>query len=235
MLTEFNVLPIKKNNKTPITFKNTMPIALMNNFFFWLMISFASITWANPAANEPIFPPEPEKEEGWKPLAKILRYLTPKADTSLPLSGHQINQRILDLIQNGEPDEALAAIKRREKQLSEILPVGADIQLLFLKARAYSALGDTDKTIALYQDMTTKYPELPEPWNNLAVEYVQQGKIDMALEAIEMALISDPNDKTARQNLGEIQLMLAEQAFEQAGTAGKTRAERIQQLLQETN
>lgn len=167
---------------------------------------------------EPIFAPEPTKEQGWQPLANILNKLTPSIDTDLPLTGDQINDRIITLINSGQAQEALEAIERREAQLAKTQVIGTDVQLLFLKARAYSSLAAHHKAYEVYQQMTTLYPELPEPWNNLAIEYVRQGNLDRAQEALDMALIADPNDKRAWQNLGTVRLLLAEQAFEQAQT-----------------
>jgi Flp pilus assembly protein TadD len=72
--------------------------------------------------------------------------------------------------------------------------------------------------------MTTRFPELPEPWNNLASEYVRQGKLDMARDALNMALSAAPNYATARANLGQVQLMLAEQSLRQASRLGAPNA-----------
>lgn len=73
--------------------------------------------------------------------------------------------------------------------------------------------------------MTTLFPELPEPWNNLAVEYVKQGKLDMAQDALEMALTANPQYATARANLGWVQLMQAKKSFDDArNVPGASRA-----------
>lgn len=197
-----------------------------------LALSLALLCLAPVALSEQVFPHEDEPEQGWQPLARLLDKLTPDIDTSIPLSGTQINDRILALINQGEAQQALDAIYHREEQLAEIQPIGTDVQLLFLKARAYSALGEEQQAVRTYQQMTALYPELPEPWNNLALEYVRQGKLLMAEEALGMALIADPDNRTALQNLGEVRLLLAEQAFEQAGATGNQRAGQIKQLLQ---
>ncbi len=179
----------------------------------------------------PVFPPPHTPDEGWAPLAKLLNALTPDVDTSIPLSGSEINRRIYQLIQNGRAQEALEAIERREAQLAQTTVIGTDVQLLFLKGRAYDALAQYHDAFELYKQMTLLYPELPEPWNNLALEYVRQGNLNLAEEALAMALTADPNDKTALQNLGEVRLMQAEQTFQQLGTAGQQRAAEVQQIL----
>lgn len=181
--------------------------------------------------SEPVFPAADTRDEGWKPLANLLNALTPSADTSVPLSGSEINRRIYNLIQNGKADEALDAIERREKQLAESQILGTDVQLLFLKGRAFESLGQYQDAFELYKKMTTLYPELPEPWNNLALEYVRQGNLNLAEDSLAMALTADPGNETALQNLGEVRLMLAEETFQRAGPKGKPRAAEIQNLL----
>ncbi|HLR29906.1 MAG TPA: tetratricopeptide repeat protein [Paenalcaligenes sp.] len=181
--------------------------------------------------SEPVFPAADTRDEGWKPLANLLNALTPGADTSVPLSGSEINRRIYNLIQNGKADEALDAIERREKQLAESQILGTDVQLLFLKGRAFESLGQYQDAFELYKKMTTLYPELPEPWNNLALEYVRQGNLNLAEDSLAMALTADPGNETALQNLGEVRLMLAEETFQRAGPKGKPRAAEIQNLL----
>jgi Tfp pilus assembly protein PilF len=85
--------------------------------------------------------------------------------------------------------------------------------------------------------MTTYYPELPEPWNNLAAEYIAQDKLDLALEALKMALTADPSYALARANMGEVQLMLANDTYRQAAASGvpkaAQRAQQTGQILQQ--
>lgn len=182
------------------------------------LLASASVT-AEPVDaphNEPVFEAPQYQEEGWGPLARLLESLAPAADTSIPLSGSEINRRIQRLLQSGEAQKALTAIERREQQLATEQPIGTDVQLMFLKARAYTQLDDHQAAIQVYQQMTDWYPELPEPWNNLAIEYARQGHLAMAEEALNMALIAVPNDLTALRNLGEIRLLRAQEAFDQA-------------------
>src|SRR5690606_34720663 len=68
----------------------------------------------------------------------------------------------------------------------------------------------------IYRRMTVNYPELPEPWNNLGTEYFRLGQYERAREALQMALMANPNYTVAQENLGEVQLRLAQQAFERA-------------------
>lgn len=159
-------------------------------------------------------------EGGWKGLANLLEALTPSVDTSIPLTASQITTRISAMLDRGENQAALDIIEKREQQNEARQSLGTDVQLMFLHARALSALGRNDQAIDIYHNMTTQYPELPEPWNNLAAEYVKQGKLEMAQDALTMALAANPNYGTAKANMGEVQLMLARQSFQGAAQLG---------------
>ncbi len=183
-----------------------------------------------PRVNDPLLEAPREEERGWKGLARALDVLAPSVDTSMPLSAGEISKRISSLIAQGRHDDALQAIENRLKQRESNGETGTDVQLLFLKARALSAAGRHNEAIRIYQDMTTYYPELPEPWNNLAAEYIAQDKLDMALEALKMALTADPSYALARNNMGEVQLMLANDAYRKAASEGVQKAaQRAQQ------
>lgn len=167
--------------------------------------------------------PAPE-EGGWKGLARLLEALTPSIDTQIPLTSSQITARISAMLDQGQNQEALQIIEKRQAQLEEQGTVGTDVQLLFLHARALAAVGRNNEAIAGYRDMTTLYPELPEPWNNLASEYVKQGKIDLAYDALTMSLMANPHYATAKENLGQVQLMLAQRSFQEAARLGAGQA-----------
>ncbi|HLS51094.1 MAG TPA: tetratricopeptide repeat protein, partial [Burkholderiaceae bacterium] len=85
-------------------------------------------------------------------------------------------------------------------------------------------LGKHQEAIEVYRNMTINYPELPEPWNNLAAEYVQLGQLDMARDALEMALNAHPDYAPAHNNMGQVQLLLAERAFRRANDLGQKAA-----------
>lgn len=178
-----------------------------------------------PADGEKLFDDAPPEEKGWKGLARLLEAITPSVDTDIPLTSAQITSRITEMLNQGQNEEALRIIQQRSAQLQEQGAMGTDVQLLFLHGRALSALGRHNEAIDVYRDMTTLYPELPEPWNNLAAEYVRQGKLHMAYDALSMSLAANPNYATARANLGEVQLMLARESFQHAANLGVSQAQ----------
>ncbi len=167
-----------------------------------------------------LFPETEVQDKGWKGLAKLLEALTPSINTAIPLSASQITGRISAMLDQGQNQEALDVIEKRMAQLQDKQTIGTDVQLMFLHGRALAALNRHDDAINVYLHMTTVYPELPEPWNNLAAEYVKQGKLEMANDAIQMALTANPDYPAAKANQGQIQLMLAQQSFDQAAKSG---------------
>ncbi len=177
------------------------------------------------ADNGKLFNDPPPEERGWKGLARLLEALTPSVDTAVPLTASQITDRISSMLDQGQSHEALQIIEKRTAQLEEKGAVGTDVQLLFLHARALAAVGRNNEAIEVYRNMTTLYPELPEPWNNLASEYVKQDKLDMAYDALTMSLSAHPNYATAKANLGEVQLMLAQRSFREAARLGASQAQ----------
>lgn len=169
-----------------------------------------------------LFPNERYEEKGWKSLAQLLEALEPKVDTSIPLTPSQITDRISSMLDQGRAEEALAAIEKRKEQYAQSPdPLGNDVQLMFLHARALSAVQRHEEAIDVYRDMTQRYPELPEPWNNLAAEYVKTGRLEMAQRSLEMALQANPDYQDARINMGRVQLLLAEKSFRAAGQNGQ--------------
>ena len=50
-----------------------------------------------------------------------------------------------------------------------------DVQALFLKGVISADLRKTDEAVKIFKEITEKYPNLPEPYNNLAVLYADMG------------------------------------------------------------
>lgn len=168
----------------------------------------------NPATGEFTRPDKPDG--GWKAFADLLHKATPSVDTAVPLTPSQITDHIAALIDAGRAQDALDLIQKRETARAAAAPVGADVQLEYLKGRALAAAGQRDQAIGVWRKMTEDYPELPEPWNALAIEYASQGKLLMARDALNMALASDPSFAPALQNLGHVQMALAQESFARA-------------------
>lgn len=179
---------------------------------------------------------EKQPEGGSETVARLLEALKPGVDTEIPPTPSQITDKIERLLNEGRNEDALRAIAERQAEEETRHVPGTDVQLQFQHARALAAVGRADEARAIYLEMTTRYPELPEPWNNLAALYVQSGDLDQAQKALEMALLANPGYATARANLGEIQLLLAQRAFQTAASQGipgaAAKAKALQPVIQ---
>ena len=91
-----------------------------------------------------------------------------------------------------------------------------DAQGRFLKGIILTEMNKPNEAIAIFTKLTEDYPELPEPYNNLAVIYAQQKQFDKAKQALEMAIRTHPSYATAHENLGDIYARLASQAYDKA-------------------
>ena len=79
----------------------------------------------------------------------------------------------------------------------------------------------TDEAIVVFVRLTQDYPDLPEPYNNLAVLYAAQGRLEDARDALEQAMRTDPGYAAAYRNLNEIYTRLSTQAYSQTLDASK--------------
>lgn len=86
----------------------------------------------------------------------------------------------------------------------------------FIRGLAQAELGKTNDAITTFQSLTEDYPELPEPYNNLAVLYSSKGQFEKARVALELAIQTHPTYSTAHENLGDIYAKLASQAYDKA-------------------
>ncbi len=91
-----------------------------------------------------------------------------------------------------------------------------DPQMRFLKGVIQRDSGKTTDAISTFTRLTEDFPELPEPYNNLAVLYAGQSQFDKARTALEMAIRTNPSYATAHENLGDVYAKLASQAYNKA-------------------
>ena len=91
-----------------------------------------------------------------------------------------------------------------------------DAQGRFLRGLILVEQNKTTEAIAVFTKLTEDYPELPEPYNNLAVLYASQGQYDKAKTSLEMSIRTHPSYATAYENLGDVYAKLATQAYDKA-------------------
>jgi tetratricopeptide (TPR) repeat protein len=114
------------------------------------------------------------------------------------------------LMRSGKQAEALA---KTEQYIAE---KPRDPQLRFLKGVIQTDSGKPADAIATFTALTQDYPELPEPYNNLAALYASQNQFDKARVALEMAVRLNPSYAVAHENLGDVYARMASQSYAKA-------------------
>ena len=104
-------------------------------------------------------------------------------------------------------------------------------QVRFLKGVMLSDLHRKAEAIQVFKALTQDFPELPDPYNNLAVLYASEGRLGEALQALQAALRNDPHNALALQNLGDVHLALAIDSWTQAAAATKGGSKALQHKL----
>ena len=119
-------------------------------------------------------------------------------------------QEASKLLRAGQHQQAL----ERVNKLLAAKP--RDAQARFLKGLILTEQGSTREAVEIFLKLTQDYPDLPEPYNNLAVIYASQGQYDKARAALEQSIRTHPTYATAYENLGDVYAKLASQAYDKA-------------------
>jgi tetratricopeptide (TPR) repeat protein len=144
-------------------------------------------------------------------LPRSLRLLALVAALSAPaLALADDYADVNQLLRSGRNAEALA----KADQYLAAKP--RDPQMRFIRGVVLTESGRTGDAINAFVKLTEDYPELPEPYNNLAVLYAGQSQFDKARAALEMAIRTNPSYATAHENLGDVYAKLASQAYSKA-------------------
>jgi Flp pilus assembly protein TadD len=91
----------------------------------------------------------------------------------------------------------------------------------FLKGVVETEQGRTDAAMVVFRGLIDDYPELPEPYNNLAVLLAQRGEFESAKVALETAIRTAPDWSVPHENLGDIYARLAALEYAQAAKFDK--------------
>ena len=114
------------------------------------------------------------------------------------------------LIGKGQFEQALSRLD------SHLRSAPQDAEARFTRGLVLVRLNRNDDAAKAFAELTRDYPQLPEPYNNLAVIYAQQGDYDKARDALEAALATHPSYPVAHENLGDIYAALAAAAYNRA-------------------
>jgi tetratricopeptide (TPR) repeat protein len=130
------------------------------------------------------------------------------------LSHAQSDQSIIEeikvLLKNGRYDDAETLTNQSiENNLN-------NPELLFYRGIIETNQGEKNQAIDTFRDLTERFPQLPEPFNNLAVLYAEKGQFRLAKEILEQAIKTNPSYLTAHINLGDIFTKMASEAYNKA-------------------
>lgn len=120
---------------------------------------------------------------------------------------------VQEINQQFRKGDLTGALERADRYLAKN---PKDAQARFLKGLILADQGKTNDAIAIFTGLTEDYPELPEPYNNLAVLYASQSKYEAAKNALEQAIRTHPSYATAHENLGDIYAKMASIAYDKA-------------------
>ncbi|MDP5239784.1 tetratricopeptide repeat protein [Uliginosibacterium sp. 31-16] len=137
-------------------------------------------------------------------LSTSILATTAQAQSPNPLAEAQT------LLQQGQQSQALDKVERA------LAANPKDRQARFLKGVILAEMNKLDDAAAVFVKLTEEAPELPEPYNNLAVIYAQQKQFDKAKAALEMAIRTHPSYAVAHENLGDLYAKMARQAYDRA-------------------
>jgi tetratricopeptide (TPR) repeat protein len=119
-------------------------------------------------------------------------------------------QDVNQMLKLGQYDQALTRVN------SFLSSRPKDARGRFLKGLILAEQNKPNDAIKVFTDLTQDFPDLPGPYNNLAVLYASQGQYDKARGALEQAIRTHPSYATAHENLGDIYAKMASQAYDKA-------------------
>src|SRR5713226_5262544 len=161
------------------------------------------------------------------PLAALLFAL---AISALPVRADEL-QDIARLLKQSQHAQALERVNQYLSQRPK------DAKGRFIRGLILVEQNKTAEAIEVFAALSRDYPELPEPYNNLAVLYAAQGQYEKARQQLEMSIRTHPSYATAYENLGDVYTKLASQAYDKAlqfdssNSAAKNKLSLIRDLL----
>ncbi|SFP95070.1 TPR repeat-containing protein [Variovorax sp. OK605] len=154
--------------------------------------------------------PWPRARFSLSPTVRALVLAAAACGVAVPALAALEHEEVDKLMQAGKLDEAMTKADAFLKDKPR------DPQMRFLKGVIQLDTGKRNEAIAAFTQLTLDAPELPEPYNNLAVIYASQNQFDKARNALESAIRTNPSYATAQENLGDVYARLASQAYSKA-------------------
>jgi tetratricopeptide (TPR) repeat protein len=124
--------------------------------------------------------------------------------------GADENEEVVKLYRQGNLAKAL------EQADAYLAGNPRDAQMRFNKGLILTEQKKIPDAVKIFSSLSEDYPDLPEPYNNLAVLYASQGQYEKARDALQAAIRTHPSYSTAHENLGDIYAKMASQAYGKA-------------------
>ncbi|MEY4364251.1 MAG: hypothetical protein RLZZ24_1603 [Pseudomonadota bacterium] len=131
--------------------------------------------------------------------------------------------QVIDKIYQSDPHDEVRKLLRRAKYEQALVIVQKNVtlnprdpQMRFWEGYIYEQLGQPKLAKPIYLALTQEHPELAEPHNNLGVLLAAEGNYGEARQMFEQALRANPRHALAQENLGDVLLQLARQAYQRA-------------------
>ncbi|MDP3699930.1 MAG: tetratricopeptide repeat protein [Hylemonella sp.] len=144
------------------------------------------------------------------PTVKLLRLLALAVGLTLGAAHADDYSDVAQLLRDGKLVEAQSRVERH------LAAKPRDPQMRLYKGVIQRESGRPAEAMATFTRLSEDHPELPEPYNNLAVIHAAQGQYDKARIALEKALRTHPSYATAHENLADVYARLASQAYSKA-------------------
>ena len=127
-----------------------------------------------------------------------------------PITKNAVPSDVEKLVKARKFEDAIDLINTQLKKTPR------NVQLRFVKARVQIEMRQFNQAKKTLIEITQQFPELPEPYNNLAAIAANQGNWIEARDYLELALKLRPSYAIASANLGEIYIRLGAQTYENA-------------------
>ena len=134
-----------------------------------------------------------------------------------------------ELIELGKYEEAESII------IMQLNEKPRDAQWRYLEALLKAEMGLSmknkdilDTAVFLFERLSEEFPELPEPYNNLAVLYDKMGQEQKAIKSFKLAILNNPNYTLAYENLADLYLFLARETYLEGMSKGRKNNDRLE-------
>ncbi|MDY3115512.1 MAG: tetratricopeptide repeat protein [Sutterella sp.] len=127
-----------------------------------------------------------------------------------------VPNKIETLLNQNQLNDALALADAGLRQNDK------NLRIRFIRTVVLERLGREEEAIQELRRITGEFPEVPEPYNNLAVLLAKKGELNEAQTLLTKVLSIAPNFAIARKNLGDLYITKALNNYEEAAKTIKT-------------